>query len=221
MYMNKATLLVASFFVVAASSNAHASDLRIKGAIVPASCSFTITNAVIDYGDIRPGNLSPTQYTALGAKSTPFAIKCDGQGTTRVGLKAVDNRAASKVPGIVSSIDVGYTDNYNYGLGVSSKGQKIGGYAVHVRNSVADGRSVQTITSVDNGGSWRPYRTDAVGQTNDVTSWWTGSGAYAPLQVNTVTGNIQVLAFINKLSELDVGSKVELDGHATLELRYL
>ena len=214
-------VLVAGVVLSVASLSAQASELRVKGAIVPASCSFTMTNAVFDYGDIRPSSLSETQYTRLTAKSTPFAVKCEGSALTAVGLKAVDNRSSSKVPGIVSSIDQGYTDNYNYGLGVSSKGQKIGGYAVHVQNSIADGRTVRTVTSADNGNTWTNYRSNALGQGGDVIAWWGGSGAQTPLKVNSVSGNIQIITFINKKSALDVGSKIELDGHATLELRYL
>ena len=68
-------VLVAGMVLSVASLSAQASELRVKGAIVPASCSFTMTNAVFDYGDIRPSSLSETQYTRLTAKSTPFAVK--------------------------------------------------------------------------------------------------------------------------------------------------
>lgn len=46
-------VLVAGMVLSVASLSVQASELRVKGAIVPASCSFTMTNAVFDYGDIR------------------------------------------------------------------------------------------------------------------------------------------------------------------------
>jgi hypothetical protein len=42
-----------------------------------------------------------------------------------------------------------------------------------------------------------------------------------PIQLNTLSGNLEVQAVINKTSELDLSSRVSLDGQATLELRYL
>jgi len=44
---------------------------------------------------------------------------------------------------------------------------------------------------------------------------------YAPILVNAVSGNVEVQAVINKTSELDMSNQINLDGHFTLELRYL
>ena len=69
--MKKIVAVMTGIFLVVAGFNAQAIDVRVKGFIVPASCSFTLVNAVIDYGTIDPQLLSATNYTTLEAKSTP------------------------------------------------------------------------------------------------------------------------------------------------------
>ncbi len=54
--------------LAATGLNAQAADVRVKGTIAPASCSFTIVNSVFDYGMIRPSSLSATHYTKLDKK---------------------------------------------------------------------------------------------------------------------------------------------------------
>lgn len=150
----KIVLLVGTFMTVSALT-VHAADLRVKGAISPVSCSFTITNSVIDYGNINPSSLSATNYTRLTKKATPYVIKCGSHARAKVGIKVVDNRASTRIPNLVmSQIGSNYTDNHNYGLGANTKSHKVGGYVVHLRNSVANGKAVNVLTSANNGASW-------------------------------------------------------------------
>lgn len=217
----KFRVVVGSLFFAAINLSAHAADLKVKGYIAPASCSFTLGNSVIDYGRIDPNTLSPTSYTKLAKKSTPYAIRCGSTATAKIGVKVVDNRANTRIPGLMTAqFGSGYRDNYNFGLGATAKGQKIGGYIVHLRNSVADGKQAYLITDEGYGGTWDPRSTEALGHTANISSWRTGA-AFTPAQLNTVTGNLEVQAVINKTAELDMSSQVNLDGQATLELRYL
>lgn len=218
---NKIPAVTFSVLAVFFCLSAQAADLNVKGYIAPASCSFTITNSVIDYGRIDPNTLSPTSYTKLGRKSTPSAIRCGSPAHAKIGVKVVDNRSGSRIAGLMTSqFGSGYRDNYNYGLGATAKGQKIGGYVVHLRNSVADGKPAYVITDEGYGGTWDPRSSEALGHTANISSWRTGA-AFTPAQVNTVTGNLEVQAVINKTAELDLSNQVNLDGQATLELRYL
>ncbi|TFY87063.1 DUF1120 domain-containing protein [Pseudomonas kairouanensis] len=217
----KISVIAGSLLLAAVSLSAQAADLKVKGYIAPASCSFTIGNAVIDYGRIDPNTLSPTSYTKLAKKSTPYAIRCGSNAKAKIGVKVVDNRSSTRIPGLMTSqFGTGYRDNYNYGLGATAKGQKIGGYVVHLRNSLADGKPAYVITDEGYGGTWDPRSTEALGHTANISTWRTGS-AVTPAQVNTVTGNLEVQAVINKTAELDMSNQVNLDGQATLELRYL
>jgi type 1 fimbria pilin len=217
--MKKNIAVLVGMFLAVAGLSAQAADLRVKGTIAPSSCSFTITNSVIDYGAINPSTLSPTNYTKLATKTTPYAIRCSSGVKTKVGIKAVDNRASSRIPNLmVSQIGGSYTDTYNYGLGTTARAQKIGGYVVHLRNSVADGRAVNVLTSINNGTSW-VQGGPALGQGANIAAWHTGTNT--PIQLNTLAGNLEIQAVINKTSELDMTSQIALDGQATLELRYL
>ncbi|MGF6093464.1 DUF1120 domain-containing protein [Pseudomonas sp. 18175] len=217
----KASVVAGSLLVAAVSLNVQAADLKVKGYIAPASCSFTIGNSVIDYGRIDPNTLSPTNYTKLAKKSTPYAIRCGSNATAKIGVKVVDNRSSTRIAGLMTSqFGSGYRDNYNFGLGATAKGQKIGGYVVHLRNSVADGKPAYVITDEGYGGTWDPRSSDSLGHTANISSWRTGA-AITPAPVNTVTGNLEVQAVINKTAELDMSNQVSLDGQATLELRYL
>ena len=214
-------VVAAPLFLAVIGLNAQAADLKVKGYIAPASCSFTIANSVIDYGRIDPNTLSPTSYTKLAKKSTPYAIRCGSNATAKIGVKVVDNRSSSRIAGLMTSqFGSGYRDNYNFGLGATTKGQKIGGYVVHLRNSVADGKPAYLITDEGYGGTWDPRSSESLGHTANISSWRTGA-AFTPAQLNTVTGNLEVQAVINKTAELDMSNQVNLDGQATLELRYL
>lgn len=217
----KFCVVAGALWLACVGLNAQAADLKVKGYIAPSSCSFTIGNSVIDYGRIDPNTLSPTNYTKLAKKSTPYAIRCGSSAKAKLGVKVLDNRASSRIPGLMTAqFGTGYRDNYNYGLGTTAKGQKIGGYVVHLRNSVADGKPAYVITDEGYGGTWDPRSSEALGHTANVSSWRTGS-AVTPAQVNTVTGNLEIQAVINKTAELDMSNQVNLDGQATLELRYL
>jgi type 1 fimbria pilin len=204
-------------FLVMAGLNAQAADVRVKGTIAPASCSFTITNSVFDYGMIRPSSLSATHYTKLERKSTPFTVKCDAP--TLVSIKTQDNRSSSKVPGMMQSVfNQTYGEPFNYGLGTSSKGEKVGGYVMFMANTVADGKSVRVNGSNNNGVTWT-FGDGALAQPPHLTSW--ASGTSTPIRLSVVSGILQVQGVINKTSAFSVGGGISLDGHATLELRYL
>lgn len=216
-YMKIKVLALTGLFLAVVGFNAQAVDVRVKGAIVPASCNFTVTNAVIDYGRVDPATLSPTHYTKLAEKSTPYSIRCSSG--TQLAVTAVDNRAASKVPNMmVSQYDSTFIDTFNFGLGTTTANQKIGGYIMQLRNSTADGRAVLPLFSSTNGRTWG-RGVGTLGQSGHLTSWY--SGVLTPVRVSVVSGNLYFQAVINKASELNLRDEVRLDGHATLELRYL
>lgn len=210
--MKKNFAMLVGLFLAVAGLNAQAADLRVKGYIAPVSCSFTITNATIDYGSINPNSLSATAPTHLPAKSTPYAVKCGGSAKALIALKATDNRVGSSIASPIPT--------YSYGLGTTAQGKKIGSYLVLTRNTVVDGKAGLPITSTDNGKTWHRGSSEYLGPAPATLATW-HTGSYGPIPVNTVSGTLEVRPTINKTSELDLNSQVSLDGHATLELRYL
>lgn len=222
--MKKISALMAAAVIASVSINAQAAiDLRVKGTIVPASCvPFLQGGGVIDYGNIAAEDLNQTSYTVLEKKELVFNINC--RSHTKVGLKAQDGKGFSQVPGILAStIGADYTDNYNYGLGATAKGEHIGGYAINLKpdSFLSASQPIRPITSVDNGNSWLATTTGAVGQADNVAAWSRMTGLLAPVSFITLTGVLEVQAVINKAGELTIDNDVPLDGLATFELSYL
>ncbi len=210
--------------VAVAAVNAQAAiDLRVKGTIVPASCvPFMQGGGVVDYGIITAESLNQTSYTVLDKKEIAFSINC--QSGTKVGLKALDGKSFSQIPGILAStIGADYTDNYNYGLGMSEGSNKIGGYAINLKAGSfnADGTPVRAIASLDDGQTWLTTATGAVGQNTNMMSWSTQTGALSPVSFVTLSGAMEVQAVINKIDDLAIDDDVTLDGLTTFELSYL
>lgn len=216
--MKKKSALCVGLFLAAAGASVQAADLRVRGSITPPSCSFAIGNSNIDYGRINAGSLNSTSYTKLAKKGTQYAVRCSSP--TMVGIRTLDNRASSKVPGMMQVMyNQTYNDRFNFGLGTTARGERIGGYVIFMENNVADGRSVLVARSPNNGASWH-YTDPVLGQSPELGSWRT-SIAYSPSRVGVVSGNLMVQPVINKTSALTMNGEIRLDGHATLELVYL
>ena len=198
-------------------------DLRVKGTIVPASCvPFMQGGGVVDYGTIAAESLNQTSYTVLEKKEIAFSISC--QSGTKVGLKALDGKSFSQIPGILAStVGADYTDNYSYGLGVSDDGSKIGGYAINLKPGSfnADGTPVNAIASLDDGQTWLNTATGAVGQSTNMMSWSAQTGSASPVSFVNLSGAMEVQAVINKIDDLNINDDVALDGLTTFEISYL
>lgn len=202
------------------SAQAQSIDVRVIGTITPAACTPTIgSGGVIDYGNIPASSLSATSYNKLDERALPFSITCDAP--TRVALLTVDNRAASRVPGI-TRIVAPVSDNGNFGLGTVS-GANVGGYVVRMRQGTftMDGVPAVTIGSGNGGVSWGsapegPVYHDVPRAPN---SWSTGGNV--PTAFTNLAGTLSVQAVLNKGEALPLTDAVPLDGLATIELLYL
>lgn len=208
-------LAVGSSAVMAVGKNT--AELRVTGKIIPVSCDVNLDDAVIDYGVIRSGELSDTAYNPRGEKTTGFEIACSA--ATKFGLAFTDNRAASKVPGILDVLGGTYPEEQNYGLG-GENGNMVGGYSVAVRNLQGDGtKNLNSILSVDGGTNWQANSQGRIAQTPTLHSW--ALTANAPESIARLTGVLSVNAVINKADDLDLTGEVNLDGNTTLEIRYI
>lgn len=124
---------------------------------------------------------------------------------------------------MASTIGADYTDNYNYGLGMTEDSNKIGGYAINLKPSSfnAGGTPVKPIASLDDGITWLDTATGAVGQNANMMSWSSQTGAPSPVSFITLSGAMEVQAVINKTDDLNINDDVALDGLTTFELTYL
>ncbi|MGN7744346.1 DUF1120 domain-containing protein [Pseudomonas sp. 22526] len=205
------------------SFGAQASSIEIKvtGTIIPTACTPTLAGGgTIDYGTFGSADVSQTDFTLLPEKNIAFSIVCNAP--TKVALKAVDNRANTRVLGVVKKVGGSPTDFSNFGLG-SAAGKNIGGYVMRVTadSFTADSASVKSTFSVDSGTTWGSSTFGTL--TNDgstILSWSATSGG-APVAFTSLSGNLFLQAVLNKGSDLALTSDVSLDGSATLELIYL
>ncbi|WP_083444687.1 DUF1120 domain-containing protein [Herbaspirillum rhizosphaerae] len=218
--MNKLITLAALTSTLLASALTHAAtttELKVTGVIRPAACTPSFTGGgTIDYGVIPPNTLSATAPTVLAAKTVPFNITCDA--ATKIAVRAIDNRKASMVPGILATINSRYVDAWAFGLGTAA-GKNVGSYRVFVSSPTADGTTPDILS--DHGGTWG-YRPGAHVR-NDGTARisFAPTGSTTPGSYKVFNASLTVQAVIDQTSNLNLTSDVTLDGSATIEVQYL
>lgn len=229
-------LCVCAAIVSTAGANAaNDATLIVKGTFVPAACTPELSNSgVVDYGTMNNSvlekPLSGNSLVQLGKKSITLTVSCDA--ATSVGIIAQDNRASSKVELSSSSYIADYVPGQNmsntnavFGLGTVND-VKIGAFTVMAMKDglTADGAAVDIIqrdTDVANN-VWKTanagslYYPDA---TRIVTVAQTGTTT--PLMFKDLVMPLDVVSAVQNNTVLGSGTKVELDGNATLSLVYL
>ncbi|WP_034295414.1 DUF1120 domain-containing protein [Herbaspirillum sp. RV1423] len=204
--------LAASLLLSAAAQAADTAELKVKGVIKPSACTPTLTaSGVVDYGTMTASTLKPGIYTTLPEKQVSMTVTCDAH--TKVALLFTDNRAATRVTGIVGS-----TERFNFGLG-SVAGKNIGGYTIKFDSSTTiDGVTVANLHSTDAGATWST-NTAYADTTGTYMSFATSGTTPSAGKVFTVALNVQ--AVINKPENLPTTQDIPLDGSTTIEVKYL
>ncbi|MEI0695034.1 DUF1120 domain-containing protein [Pectobacterium aroidearum] len=232
MMMNTVIKTACALAVLAATSTgvmAQSVDVKVIGTITPTACKPTLTGGgTIDYGVIPPASLKKDSLNQLNIKSLDFAITCDAPA--KVALKAINGRpntavgkgdegkgGAAHLPDGIGS-DVA---EYVVGLGLDGN-KKIGGYAIAMTDVSADGKTVEHgYRGLNPGAKWLKYSKTYFYAHVPVISSWFKPGTDEPIAFTNLAGKLNVQAYINKTSELDLSKPVKLDGLTTLELHYL
>ena len=200
------TTLAASVLLLGSATAFAASsvDLTVKGLIVPSACTPSLSGGgVIDHGKVSAKDLNPDRGTAIGLHTLSMSVNCDAP--IQFALHPIDNRAASGIA----------TD---FGLGFINETQKLGHFSLTWRGMVADGVTVQSIASMDQGNTWyaerfwEPSMYMAAASMDDDTQ---------PLPIKDLSVDLEVLTIINRTDGLDLSNEVTIDGSATLEVKYL
>lgn len=167
--LNAAVLscLVCSFTSVYAQSVSDTVELKVTGKITPASCDLVLGASTgvagqLDYGNITSvvGALPSGIPGDLGSMTLKSAVTLNCDGPTLIGIKTVDNRAASSVNYTNQSSNYGtiYINTYNLdgsdagaakhflGLGTDAKGTTIGSYSGTFINLKVDGANAHFST---------------------------------------------------------------------------
>ena len=209
---------------------AESIDVKVIGTITPSACKPTLTGGgTIDYGRIPLSSLKRDALTQLDNKQLDFSITCDAPA--KVALRPINGRP-NTAAGTTEKGNYGgdvpkgiSNDNSNsvVGLGLDN-GKKIGGYNIATKDVLADGNSVRYIYQNNSGNTWSEHATgkrNNFSPTAGLISSWAKPGTLEPLAFTTLSGKLNVQAYINKISELQPTGEIKLDGLTTLELVYL
>jgi hypothetical protein len=196
-----ATLLLAPT-VLAASST----DLAVTGTITPNACEPMLSSGgVVDYGKMAAKELSADRPTSLQWQVMQLEILCDAP--TFIALNTIDNRAGTAA----------INQNW-HGLGTTTNDEKLGSTGFGLYNAVADGLAAKTITSTDGGATWSP--SVFLGHSL-ITSIAAAGNSVTPIAVERFSADLRVYTMVDGTDRLTVLDEVPLDGHATVQLKYL
>lgn len=220
--MNKQINLLsalAAFLLVSLSAQAaDTAELKVRGVIRPPACTPSLAgNGVVDYGTIPAKSLKPGAYTQLPEKQISITVTCSSP--IKVALTFTDNRAASRVSGILTHTNQPSQDIHNFGLG-TVEGRNVGGYALSLApGSTVDGKAATSLYSKNSGSSWTSgvyYLTN-----NGYYFSFNSDASSAPGSLQVLNANINVYVGLNKPGNLNLTKDVPLDGSATIEVKYL
>ncbi|MCU1760547.1 DUF1120 domain-containing protein [Pseudomonas sp. 14P_8.1_Bac3] len=205
--MNKTFNALFAALLLAGSASAFAAssvDLTVKGTITPSACEPTLSaGGLVDYGKISAKDLNADKPTHLGHQYLQFTLICDAP--TPVAIRAQDNRAGS------SSESGGY-----FGLGMINTDEKLGAMTLMLQSPVADGVTVSTIGSLDNGSTWANER-----------SLWTDNivaaavpGTLTPIMLQQFNADLRISPQIAPANQLTLTNEAAIDGSVTLSVVY-
>ncbi|MBT2372110.1 DUF1120 domain-containing protein [Pseudomonas fluorescens] len=184
---------------------ASSTDLAVKGLIIPNACEPLISSGgIVDFGKMSAKELSADQPTTLPGQTIQLSVRCEGP--TFFTLNTIDNRSGTSA------------NHANWhGLGMTSEGEKLGGSAFHLYTPMADGVPVHTITSTDGGATWK---VDSMLSHSMLTAVAMTDGL-VPIAVSSFDAEIRLRTHIAPASGLTLTDEVPVDGHATVQVKYL
>ncbi|EKS6729189.1 DUF1120 domain-containing protein [Enterobacter mori] len=224
--MKKILLATALSLCVSSAFAASTAVMKVTGTLTNSACTPELSGGgVVDYGDIRLGELSADSVNQLGKKNIDFTINCTV--ATKVAFFANDDRSSSKANITVKSATASGLDEgesyYLYGVGQTDDGMNIGNYSLYVKDgqAVADGVTVDVIGQNDdwNADTWRKgssIRSDGIFSGTVATV-----GTTTPIAFKTATFPLVTTLAIQDTNTLGITDDTKLDGQATITLRYL
>lgn len=198
-----ATLLTAC---APATFAASATDLNVNGTITPSSCTPSLSSGgIVNHGKLTVKDLDPDQPTRLETGTLQLEVTCEA--ATLFTLSTIDNR-----PG-TSAIHPA-----SHGLGVVNDDQLLGSVAFAVLDTVADTRPVRAILSSNGGASWRP--STYLGHAG-LTAFAAPGDLNTPIAIKVLNARLSAFTTLVRAKDLTLVDEIPIDGHATLQLKYL
>jgi hypothetical protein len=199
-----ALLLTGTTSAFAASST----DLTVKGTIIPVACTPTLSaSGIVDHGKMSAKDLKPDTATYLPETTLQLAVNCDAP--ILFALSPIDNRAGT-----------GIAKTY-FGLGLTNHGEKLGYFRVIPRNVMADNIVARAILSTDGGQTWLTEGSQQFWGTNNIWGVAATSDTSTPVAIKDLALDLVVRTAIAPTNSLTLTDEVQIDGFATLEVKYL
>ncbi|MGY2403002.1 DUF1120 domain-containing protein [Pseudomonas sp. SDO5271_S396] len=191
---------------IALTSAASTTELNVKGSITPNACQPSLTNGgAIDHGKLPAKNLNVEEITVLPQHHLQLNIRCEG--ATLLALTTIDNRAGSSiVPGL-------------HGLGLINGNEKLGYLVFSLEDPVSDSGQMRPIMSTNNGASWLPGSNLTYPALIAATGM--NNPGNVPVAFTTLDAVVAYYTYIAPSKTLTLTHEVPIDGHATLQLKYL
>lgn len=204
---------------------------NVDGKLVMSACTPSLVGAsgggVIDYGPYTLADLSSTAVNQLGKKNIDLNITCPV--ATKVSWEPADNKSSTK-PNIPVE-DGNYLDDTMsaggnlFGVGNTSGGVKIGNYSLYidVDNVTANGSSAAALTRDESVGTWARSLDGATTSLSRQDREFTVGkiGNSVPIGITTATFPLVTVLAIQDTTTLNITDDTDLDGQATITLRYL
>lgn len=208
--------LLSAFAPLLLSASAHAADtaeLTVKGTIRPSACLASFSgNSVVDFGSLKADPQLKARFKDLPPQSVAMRISCDGP--TKIAVKAVDNREASREQDI-PDVDAGE----HFGLGLY-RGKSIGSYMVYFGTAVADGQSVSILARPNSRAAWGapPVNKHRLRQDGAQLSF---GASGTPTAFKELVTNFDILVKLSRVAYQLMADDVQLDGSISIEMLYL
>lgn len=192
-----------------AAMAANSAQLKLTGTIHPGSCNVALLGGgELSLGAVPASQLSAVEVNNLPAKTVGYVITCTAP--MRVATSWTDE-------------SVGASGANEFGLGRQGM-NAVGSYTLtHLpdETSTGSGDPAFLIKSRDNGQSWTAGNYSIESEPNSLFAFAATAGATAPSAFDSYMGKVAIQPSIVPTNSLDVTEAIELDGRASLELRYL
>ncbi|EDS7119998.1 DUF1120 domain-containing protein [Salmonella enterica subsp. enterica] len=220
---------VAMAFTASAANAGSTAILKVTGKLSNAACTPTLDGGgVVDYGRIHLSELSSTSVNQLGTKDINLTITCpsaskvawtisDDRADTHPGASVITINDADATGGAVSDTTM------SYGAGQTTGGVKIGAFSIYtnVNNVTADGSSVDAISGTVDSPIWQKSTTGIIKNSNAEMMTVASTGTTEPLAYTMAVFPLKTSLAIQGTATLAITDDTNLDGQATITLKYL
>lgn len=220
---------VAMALSATAANAASTAMLKVTGLLSVAACTPQLSSGgEVNYDRIHLAGLSATDVNQIGERVIALTITCpeatkaawtisDDRADSHPGASVITINSADAAGGSVSDTTM------SYGVGETAGGVKIGAYTIFtdVANVTADGVKTDAIFGTVNSPTWQKSSTGIIKNGNMEMMTVAASGTTAPLPFTQAVFPLKTSLAIQNTSTLAITDDTNLDGQATITVKYL